>query len=276
VLGLNPNIIRNYFLTPIGKQVANLTFTGGHHLVKGSLSKFLVPKFLKETESLPSHLKTGFQMFEKTEEELLEMTPQSILKTFNHIDQIARDLLPRYACEILSRYSIFERTLQSLIWKMDDSRFGQKVSFSNPLIQSQLVQRPTRLLYPDNEDIFLEFVEGSTPMDLHLPLTLAQIKVTHEGELKLHFLELVSNDKVVVRLHGEEMMILFVHFILSHALNVPLSKILRAIHVPSLKDLKEIIDVTQSFKGTFQDLVERVQSSIFMAFKVHVSAKRQS
>lgn len=271
---LNPNILRNYFATPIGKQVTNLTFTGGHNLVKGSLSKLLVPKFMTETEALPSNLKSAFDIFEKTEEEFLEISPQALIKSFNHIDQIAREVLPKHACEILSHYATLERTLQSLIWKMDDSRYGHKISFNNPLIQSKLVQKPTRAIYPENEDIFIEFVEGSTPVDIHLPLTQTQVTVTHEGDLKLFSLDLISGERVIARIHSEELIILFVNFLLTHAVNVPLSKILKAIHVPSFKDLKLVVESTQGLKETYKNLLEKVEASILMAFRLHVTPKR--
>jgi hypothetical protein len=272
--GLNPNILRNYFITPIGKQVINLTFTGGHSLVKGSLSKLLVPKFMTETEALPPNLKSAFEIFEKSEEDLLDISTQSIMKSFNHIDQISRDVLPKHACEILSHYSNLERTLQSLLWKLDDSRYGHKVSFNNPMIQAKLVQKPTKPMYPDNQEIYLEFVEGSSPVDIHLPLTQTQMKVTHDGDLKLHSLELISNDRVIVRLHAEELVILFVNFLLTQATNYPLSKILKAIHVPSLSDLKVVIETTHGLKETYQSILEKVQSSILKAFTTQVSPKR--
>jgi hypothetical protein len=107
-------------------------------------------------------------------------------------------------------------------------------------------------------------------------LTSTQMKVTHEGELKLYSLELISNGRVIVRLHAEELIILFVSFLLTHAVNVPLSKILKAIHVPSLNDLKLVVETTQGLKQTYQELLEKVQNSIQMAFRVHVSPKRPS
>ncbi len=274
IQGLNPNILRNYFITPIGKQVTNLTFTAGHSLVKGSLSKLLVPNFLTATEPLPPNLKSAFDIFEKTEEAFWEISTQTIVKSFNHIDQIARDVLPKYACEILSHYSNLERTLQSLIWKLDDGRYGHKISFSNPMIQSKLIQKQTKPIYPDNQEIYFEFVEGSSPIDLHLPLIETHINITHEGELKLYSLDLMSNGRVIVRLHAEELIILFVNFLLTQATNFPLSKILKAIHVPSLSDLKLVVETTHGLKETYQDILQRVQSSILMAFTRHVSPKR--
>ncbi len=274
IQGLNPNILRNYFQTPVGKQVTNLTFSGGLSLVKGSLSKFLIPKFFTETESLPEHLNSGFRIFDMNEAQFLDTAPQGVLKSFSHIDQITRDLFPRYACEILSRFSTLESTLQSIIWKMDDARFGQKMSFGNPIVQSQLVQKQTRALYPDNHDVFIEFVEGTSASDIHLPLHSTQTRIQHEGDLKLYFLELISDGKVVVRMHGEEIMIQFLHFILSHAQNAPISKILRGVYVPTLVDLKLVIESTQSFKVTYQELLDRVQKSILDAFRLHVTPKR--
>ncbi len=271
--GLNPNILRNYFLSPIGKQVTNLTFTGGPQLVKGNLSKLLVPKFLTETELLPDHLKSGFKTLDMNEEALLEANPRDILKAYAHIDQVTKSLFPRYACEILSRLSNFERTLHTLIWKMDDIRFGQKISFNNPVIQSQLVQKKTVPLYPDNREVYIEFVEGTVPNDIHLTLSETQMRVAHEGELRLYSLELLHQHKTIVRLHGEETMMLFIQFLLSHATNIAISKILRGVHVPEVSDLKQIIETTQSFKTVYQDLLKEVESSIMNAMRLHVSTK---
>lgn len=269
--GLNPNILRNYFQTPVGKQVTNLTFSGGPSLVKGSLSKLLVPKFLTQTEPLPAHLGQAFGAIELTEEQLLETNPQHVLKAFTHLEQATRDLFPRYACEILSRFSNLEHTLQTLSWKLDDQRYGQKVSFQNPLVQAQLVQKKTRPLYPENDDVYLEFV--SSAQDIHLPLSGTRMQVSHEGELRLHSLELLSGDRAVVRLHTEEPMALFIAFILSQGNGVPIARILRAVHVPQMEDLKSVIADTQSFKQNYIQLLERVQRSIMEVFRLHVTKR---
>jgi hypothetical protein len=99
---------------------------------------------------------------------------------------------------------------------MEDVRLGQKVSFLNPVIQAQLVTTPTKSLYPKNDDVFIEFVEGTVPSDIHLNLTETQQKVTNDGELRLFSLELIHERKTVVRLHAEESMILFIQFVLTH------------------------------------------------------------
>jgi hypothetical protein len=270
--GVNPNILRNYFLTPVGKQVTNLTFTGGLSLVKGSLSKFLVPKFLTQTEPLPEHLARAFESIELSEEQLLETNPETVLKSFIHLEQVTRNLFSRHACEILSRFSNLEHNLQSLTWKLEDQRYGHKMSFSNPLIMNQIVQKKTRPLYPDNKDVYLEFVTMAS--DIHLPLTETRIQISHEGELKLYSLELISSEKIVVRLHTEEAMASFINFILSQAAGHPISKILRAIHVPDLAELKSIIADTNSFKAVYTELLEKVQKSIMEAFRLHVTPKR--
>jgi hypothetical protein len=276
IAGLNPNLLRNFFVAPIGQQVINLTFSGGLSLVKGALSKLLVPKFLTETEKLPTHLRASFELFEKSEEELLESSVDSMLKFFNHTDKIARDLLPRYACEILSFYSQFERTLQSIIWKMDDQRFGQKISFNNPLVQSRLVKKPTLPLYPNNPDVYFELAEGYTPIHLHQNLTSTQLKVTHEGDLKFYYLELISNDHTIVRLHGEEITLIFLNFILAQANNVPLSKILKAIYLPTFKDLKDVLQSTQELKNVFESILLKTQSTINSVFQTHVISNKRN
>lgn len=272
--GLNPNILRNYFSTTVGKQVAHLTFSGGHSLVKGSLSKFFVPKFLTQTESFPANLEAGFAVLELSEEKLLETTPAQLVQSYKHIDQITRGLFPRYACEILSRLSTFEGRLQNLVWKMDDGRMGPKISWANPVIQAQLLQKPTRAIMPENEDVYIEFVEGTTPSDLHLPLSVAETRTTHDGEVKIHYIELISNGKVIVRMHADESLVLFIHYLLSHAKDVPISKLLRAVHVPYAQDLALIIEKSASMKTQYDELLSAVQNSIRDAMRLQVTTKR--
>ncbi len=272
--GLNPNILRNYFSTTVGQQVTHLTFSGGPSLVKGSLSKFFVPKFLTQTESLPQHLATGFAVLDLTEDKLLESTPSNLLRSYKHIDQITRDLFPRYACEILSRLSTFEGRLQNLVWKMDDGRMGPKISWANPVIHAALLQKPTRPIMPENEDVYIEFVDGTSPSDLHLPLTTAETRVTHDGEVKLHFIELFSGSRVIVRMHADEALILFIHYLLSHAHDVPISKLLFAVHVPRSADLAEVIANSLSMKSQYEELLSCVQNSIKDAMRLQVTPKR--
>ncbi|MFL5785217.1 MAG: hypothetical protein ACJ76H_11440 [Bacteriovoracaceae bacterium] len=272
--GLNPNILRNYFNTTVGKQVAHLTFSGGHSLVKGSLSKFFVPKFLTQTETLPSHLEAGFAVLDLSEEKLLETTPSQLMHSYKHIDQITRGLFPRYACEILSRLSTFEGRLQKLIWKMDDGRMGPKISWANPVIQAQLLKQPTRPIMPENEDVYIEFVEGTSPNDLHLPLFSSEARTTLDGELKIHYLELISQGRVIVRMHAEEALILFIHYLLSYAKDVPISKLLRAVHVPYAHDLSKIIEDSVSMKSQYEELLYSVQNSIKDAMRLQIVPAR--
>lgn len=271
--GLNPNILRNYFLTTVGRQVGHLTFSQGPLRVKSSLRKFFIPKFLTQTESFPEHFSQGFQIFDLTEEELLDCIPENLFKAYNHIDQITRDLFPRFACQILTKFTTLERTLSSLLWRMQEGSQEQKMSFNNPMVQASLAKLPTRPLYPENEEIYLEFVETTTPQDLHLPLTESEVIITHEGDLRLYALELSSNQRVIVRLHAEESLILFVQFLTSHAQDVPLSTLLKAIHVPSLADLQKILERSGTFKDTFETLHHRVQKSISEAFRYELAPK---
>jgi len=272
-VGLNPNILRSYFTSPIGKQVTNLTFTAGPNRVKGSLSKLLVPKFLTQTEALPNHLKTALSFFDKEENEILKFDPATISKSFKHVNQIAQDLIPKYACEILTHFANFERTLSSMIWKINDSRSGHKFSFSNVLIQTKLVEKPTRPLYPSNEDIFFEMAQNCSPQDIHKPLTQVAVKVSSQGDLKLYSLDLISNSQVIVKLHGEESIIMFVQFLLDHVKDIAISKVMKAVHIPSFQDLNQVIESTQELKATYSEMLDAVQISMSNAFRLQISSK---
>lgn len=272
--GIDPNILRHFFCSPIGKQVIQLTFTGGTHKVKGNLSKLLVPKFLQQTELIPDHIRSAFDILNMSQDELLEANPAIIKKSFSHLEQILQGLFPRYACEILSRLARFEQTLNLMIWHMNDSRFGSVVNFNNPLIKIQLMNSETSCIYPNNTDVYIEFVESSRPDGIHLPMTSFKLRTTHEGDLKLHFLELIHGEEVIIRLHSDESMLCFISFLLTHAQGIPFSKLLRAIHVPKMDRLKSILETTQSLKSTYNDIGERIQYLISESFKIQIMAKR--
>lgn len=272
--GIDPNILRHFFSSPIGRQVIQLTFTGGTQKVKGNLSKLLVPKFLQQTDLIPEHVRSAFDILNMTQDQLLEANPMMIKKSFSHLEQILQSLFPRYACEILSRLARFEQTLQQMIWHMNDNRFGSVVNFNNPLIKMQLLNSETQCIYPSNPDVYIEFVENSRPDGIHLPMTSFKTRTTHEGDLKLHYLELVHHDEVILRLHSDESMLCFISFLLSHGAGVPFSKLLRAIHVPKLERLKSILETTQSLKVTYNDIGERINHLITESFKIQIMAKR--
>ncbi len=272
ISGFNPNLLRNYFLTPVGKQVANLTLSGGLTLIKGSLTKFLVPKFLTQTEPLPSESASSFKILDLDENQLLAMDPESISKSFAHLDQMAKHFFPRFAFDVLSRFSNFERTLQKLIWKLEGERIDSNVSFLNPIVQEQLVKKPTLPIYPSNEDIFIEFL--ARPSDLHKSMTQCKIKSTLDGGIKLHSLEIYSGHDIIIKLHSDELMIHFLHFILAHGSGIPISKLIKNIYVPSLQDLKIIVQNTENLKVVYSELLGQVQNSIFNAFRLYLIPKR--
>ncbi len=272
IMGINPNLLRNYFLTPVGKQVANLTLCGGPSLVKGSLSKFLVPKFLTQTEPLPEAMASAYKIIELSETELLNSDPGMLSKSFLHLEQSSKDLLPKFSCDILSRLSNFERSLESLIWKLSDDKIDQKASFQNPIIQAQLIQKKTFSLYPTNEDIYVEFL--ARPNDLHRPFTQARLQVSVDGDIKMFSLEIMSGKDIILRLHSDELMILFLQFILSQASGISISKLLKGIYVPSLKDLKEVVSQTENLKSVYSELLNQVKNSIFNTFRMHLIPKK--
>jgi len=272
--GIDPNILRHFFSSPIGRQVIQLSFTGGMHKVKGNLSKILVPKFLQQTDLIPEHMRAAFDILNYSQDQLLESNPLIIKKSFAHLEQILQGLFPRYACEILSRLARFEQTLNQMIWHMNDNRFGSVVNFNNPLIKMQLMSSETQCIYPSNPDVYLEFIESARPDAIHLPYTSSKLKTSFEGDLKLHYLELFHGEEAIIRLHSNESMLCFISYLLTHAHGAPFSKLLRAIHVPKLDRLKEILETTQSLKTTYTEIQQRIQYLITESFKIQIMVKR--
>lgn len=275
IFGLNPNLLRNYFITPVGKQLINLTFNSGPNFVKSSLTKFLVPKFLSSSEALPPHIQTAIQLLDLSEGDLLKTSASDLLETFKHINQLLLNISTKYLNEVLSRLSNFERSIQSIVWKLNDVHFGQKISFLNPIIQEKLVHQKTTPLYPGHEDVYIEFVHGTTPADIHLYLTSCEMVVSSDKGLKFFYLVLKNNDQDILKLHADETMILFLQFLLEQAKGLPFSKILKAIYIPRSHDLKNVINTTAELKKVYEEILQEVQQTLMNSFRKQVLAGEQ-
>jgi hypothetical protein len=71
-------------------------------------------------------------------------------------------------------------------------------------------------------------------------------------------------------------MVLFIQFLLSHANDIAISRLLRAVHVPALNDLKRIIETTKDFKLVYEHLLQDVQNAIMLAMKIQVLPGKKS
>lgn len=266
-LGMDPNILRKYFASTVGRQLLGLTFGGGNK-VKGQLGKMLVPKWFLRGEFLPEQLWPTLEHFRWDADQLSATHPEDLAARFRHFKQMSGKLFPRYACDVMGALVGFENTLSNLLQQLEDPRLGTQVNFSNPMVQKPLSRLGTQPLMPRHADVFMEFVPGLTPQDLEMPLGKVELRAQVEGDLRTWFLDIFSAKQACVRLHSDEEMLLLAQYILQSAQGVELGRVLRALRLPMLAELKPIVGHTIKQRRVFAELITETGQFIDECFRV--------
>ncbi len=267
--GMDPNVLRRYFASAVGRQLLGLTFGGGTK-VKGQLGKMLVPKWFLRGEFLPEPLRPALDLFRWDRERLTATHPEELRERFSQFRHLAPQLFPRYACDVLGALAGFERVLEGLVAQMSDPRVGTQVNFMNPVIQKPLSALPTAPLFPRHADVYAEFVPGTSQEHMEAPVGKVELRGQIEGDNRTWFLEVFADGKPRLRLHSDEEMLVFAQFLFQSAGNAPLGKVLRALRLPPLADLKAILGHTLQQRQVFEALLKEVGEFFDESFRQQI------
>jgi hypothetical protein len=103
--------------------------------------------------------------------------------------------------------------------------------------------------------------------ELHRVFTRAQLKQTGALEDQSFFLEIWSNEKILVKLHGDEKLLSLIQCILKSVQNVSVSSLLKALQLPKAFDLNQIIQNGSNIKMELTKLQSQIDSFIETCFK---------
>lgn len=265
--GMDPNVLRKYFASTVGRQLLGLTFGGGTK-VKGQLGKMLVPKWFLRGDFLPESLMPALDLFRWDNEKLNTKHPEEISARFRQFKQISSTLFPKYACDVMGAMVGFERTLTDLVQQMNDPRLGAQINFMNPLIQKPLSKLDSFSVFPKHQDVFTDYVPGVGAEDLALPLSKVELRMQVEGELRSWFLEVFNTRGPIMRLHSDEEMLLLAQFIFQSAYGIELGKVMKALRLPGLSELKGIVGHTIQQRRVFTDLNSQIHQFMDDCFRL--------
>jgi hypothetical protein len=145
------------------------------------------------------------------------------------------------------------------------------VNFENPALQGALAGlRAAPLLSPTHPDIYVDFVQGIDSFDLEAPLTRVELRMQVEGDLKTWFLEVFNDKKPVVRLHSDEELLLFTQFIFQTAQGRPLGRVLKALRLPALHEVREIVQQARGKQQVFATLLQESAAFLEESFRLHL------
>ncbi len=257
VSNLNINLFREFFKTTIGKQITQLTFNGGLKKTKAKLNAMLIPKFLEKTEYLPSHHIESLQEITLSKESIQQVDFNSynfvLSKKIDTIKLLSRKYPWHTSC-ILSHLKILIGNFKDQI---DSGKMQASYDFTSPALIGKIVALNKTAIYPSNNDIYLENLI-SERNDIHLPLTSAILdKSEHTNSLKL-----VSNNKDILKLHGDMQLLQFIQFILTNACGTPISTILQSLEVPSALDLNKLLSERDQTAQSVNETFELINSTL--------------
>lgn len=265
---INLNLFRYFFNSLLGLQMIELTFRGSESKYKSKLESLLVPKFFAEATPIPPHLEKCLELLKYTPDELIKMPIGSLKSQYSTLETIVVKLMETYTHQTYGLLLMFhhhlEHTLTDQIHRNSD-----QVKFNNQTLQEVLSKLPTKPLYPQNADVFVDF-KITNREELNFPLESWTVK---ESSNDNQALSLISNGKVIVELHVKQCMSDFIQYILSFAQGTPIMKLLMAIHVPTSSDLELTLQQYSQQKQDFKFVFDRLKNLLDQTLNLRISGK---
>lgn len=265
-----PNTTIAAFLSSeMGRQIIQLTFSNEIRKTKGNLSKVLVPAFFQSFKRMPPTIKESFSFLTLNAEDLLTIHPSELERTYAQIQVLTQNLVTDYPSEILEIFTNFRQSLTKCLDLIGYSKRNSKVNFSNPLFKTPLLLSKKYNIYPDNQDIYVEFNSADVD-ELHQPLKHTK-KVRYEDGCKL---ELSHEDGVAISLHSDENMLSFIEFIVQKLEDYPISQIIQSVQAPNIVDLNNIFEAYNAQVKTIDHLLTLVTEDFNQALNTSIFSNR--
>jgi hypothetical protein len=260
---LNINLFREYFNHPMGHQVIQLSLSGGTTKLKPKLKSLLIPSFFKENSLPPENLEQCLSPLKLTRDQILSMDPKEFSKITYNMDSWVLSMGEKYPWYVSGLLSHFKFNVDEVINTMKGKQIsGNIFDFQNPLIIEKLIGLKSYSLFPRNEDAFLDF-NISSNQDIHLPLS--DVKAGQEGSN--HFLALISEDDVIVKIYSDEDLLKFAKFILVSGIGRPISQLLTKIKLPRVTEFKKVLSEYSELSSEIEAVKTNTQSLLSQIIK---------
>ena len=239
------------------RQIIQMTFRSESLTktkVKASLESLLVPEIILQKTHLDQDLNKTFGLSDKSVDDLLSYHPDAIRDEFKNGYPLLNQISESFPSQVIEHLSLFKSSMKMLIEKFKLS--GTQINYSNPLILNVL-NNPQSLspLYPKNDEIYIEF-HARSPKELNAPLIKTKIKVDDKG---LSLLELSTYDSTVASIYTDEILLLFIKYILDSATHTPISDIIQGLQIPSINEMKKAVLSYSTMKDCSEKLLQEVQ-----------------
>lgn len=234
---LNINLFRYFYKTNLGKQILGLALNEGLKKIKSRLNSLLVPKFFEEITYLPESLEKSLYLFRKSTKELCTIPGNELAEEFAQFQKMLIPLCQKYPWHTLGLLINFNHSLENAI----EESLNNTHCFENQGIIQKLIQAPSESIWPDNNEVYIEFnINGPSDINKELVST-SKDKVKIDGKT-LHVLLLESHDSEnIAKIYSTENIVKFLEFIMSKANSYPIAQVLQHTKVPSSSIIDKVI-----------------------------------
>lgn len=253
---LNVNVFREFFHTTIGSQIIKLSLDGQPSKLRSKVNSLLVPKLFAHTR-LPSATVQERLAFLRTEaSELPRIHPDGLKAAFAECADVLGSLKERYPWYVLGLGVHFKNNCRLALERMEGGA-ERTLDYGNPLVIERIGKLDTRPLL-GNQDVHVEFrVRGRD--DLDQPLGSAAL-ARSDGRPCLELRPPASGGgdgaAALCVLHAEKELVHFTAHILQAAKGLPVSSVLRALHVPRTGDLRRALRSCHALWDALEDVRE--------------------
>jgi hypothetical protein len=185
---------------------------------------------------------------------------------------MAAKMLTSYPYKSFGLSLYFLHQLETLL---EDSSHGKPegVDFNNRELQAELGKLPSKRLYPENDDIYLDF-KIQSEADLSLTFTKAIKKTqTLKGNL-MYSLELYHENRLMLEIFGEQYSIEFINYLLTFVVDIEISRLLLSLYLPKANDLKTTIEKFIHQKQEYKNIHQKLSHLLSQTLIVGISGKK--
>lgn len=262
---INLNVFREYFNSSFGNQIIQMQLTDGPAKLKGKLRGLLVPHFFSETNFMPSLDLVNFDFLETDTKTLLTADPKKLIDRMQFIESKVDQFKSQYPWHLLSLLSLFKISLKDSIFEIESNKVDE-YQFKNPTVSSKLIKLKTYPIYPKNEDVFIELLTSKT-LDLKDKLSGLKVKAEEDS----YSLILKSENRDVVSIHANKLVIHFLKYIFNIGIGHPIDQLLMGIQIPKASELEEVINCFTELKECKESLLKKCESLILRIFQDQIT-----
>jgi hypothetical protein len=238
-----PILFREFFDSPVGEQLVDLTFSGSNTKLKGRLEGLLIPQFFIKQKEVPDFIRSSFSMVELSPKEIHQQDPDSFREQFETLENIVSGIQSHYPFYVVEGLAKLKSKIEYCLSYLEVDH--NTAIFTSPLIKNKLASASSTPIFPQNPDVFIDFKLTSKSM---LQYPLERVEIHHKSNKK--HLSLSGHGEELLHLYSDEITLNFLKFLCQQLIGIECSKVIQGLRIPSSKAIQSIVSEHQYTKNT--------------------------